>query len=267
MLQNPAPIIEKLCEINLKSTDEIISKIGALILLHPPNLTQELTSKLTNRILNFENQEIVFEFITNVVEGPSFEMLVLPKFLEQCVTRKLDPKSLEVLTRILVEKAPPRLNGNEEIRLYPIDFPVSKQISMEYDTSQRLFDLLEIGNKELCNALIALGHIKHVDKGKVGETILRLVSEISLDKDGLIVLSLAVDALIRCGQIGKVQMVMEKHLDGLLGLVEKEELVVGVLRVLDIGLSCATEGITMELLVKLNGYLLDLVASPFSEVS
>ncbi|XP_030763250.1 small subunit processome component 20 homolog [Sitophilus oryzae] len=103
----------------------ILIQISVSILLSPNiRLPQEEASLIIRKILCLDNKQLLLYFVDNISSSSSFEMLILPIFLRKCGVYQFDKEYCQILTKLLLRKAPLSFNGIHfsEWRKYIIDF-------------------------------------------------------------------------------------------------------------------------------------------------
>lgn len=279
LLQNPLPVVD-LLKIIMKHefvSEELILtsiKITIVILLSSNiKLPQEQSSTFIRHIIALEKKQVFLYFVEHISDYSAFEALILPAFLKQCVENNLDKESFQVLTKLILKKAPLCMMGRNlsSWRKYAINF-----VNHNKDMEKILFEYLSLEQNRdhyLCG-LICLPHwnVSEMDvvRTKLELNIKQICSELAID-DGdvrkrLFLLNMSVEAALHFDV--NLLHLHEQLLSVLLPLANDCRYLLA-LKTLDLYYSVyQTENIiNLDLFKKINVCLETNFSSPYHEVS
>lgn len=260
------------------------SKIMILLLLGKNvKLPQEQASSITRKILNVNKRTVLLYFVENVCSYSSFEALILPSFLKQCISNDLDYDSFRVLTKLVLTKAPLCISGMNlgSWNKYPLDFG-SKESNLIIKFKLESYVLIEDVNKIFENienwvcSLICLPHLTVPLDVKFEELILSLISVLHKSEEEsnnekqqkmLFMVNVALECAIHIN-INNLSELANVLFEFLLNTISDKNCLI-VLKCLDLLLSAVSHSniISMDTLLKLNAVLEKNFTSPYHEVS
>lgn len=151
-------------------SDEILlsaTKIVVLLLLSKNiNLQQEQASLLTRIVLNIQSTNAFLFFVENTFHYSSFEALILPTFLKQCVKVQLERRFLKILAKLTLAKSPLLESGMniENWKKYSLDFNTSINNNIVEDILMKHIKIEnekpDFNEESYIYSLICLPHIK-----------------------------------------------------------------------------------------------------------
>lgn len=263
----------------------IICKLVILLLLSKNiHLSQEQASLLIRKVLVVPQKTVFTYFVDNVSEYGSFEALILPSFLKYCVETDLNAQCLQLLTKLLMKKAPLCGNGIKllEWKQYTLNFG-------NVSTNDKILNILmdKINNTEsiadyFC-ALICLPHLNTPNTNDIINILdtntsllinkLQNCNDLSLNimetKKILFLLYNTLECLIHLGGSNVLLNKFSNICDCLLRFSINTNFIIS-LRIISLLVSALKEEqsiITMENLLKIHDTMKGNFSSPFHEVN
>lgn len=274
-VQNPISIINVLSKItNNETLPDSALKLGvqiSILLLLSKNikLSQEQASKVTRHMVSIKNESIFLYFVDNVSKFSSFEALILPAFLDRCITSHFNIPYTKSLTKLILNKTPLCQNGINLMNWtrYSIDFRSNNDLARQI-ILQRLNQAEEL----FISSLICLPHLVLSDKTEfleiLEQKLLTIVDESSKnDKKQLFLLNLVMECIIHLNGVE----ILEKNFDTILNSLSdtlRNCFSLSVLTIIDMLISVLTDTslINMDTLNRLNGLLITNFSSPYHEI-
>lgn len=274
-VQNPVSIIGILSKITGNDTlPDSLLKVGvqiSILLLLSKNikLSQEQAAKVTRHMVLINNESMFLYFVDNVSKFSSFEALILPAFLDRCVTANFNIPTTKSLTKLILNKAPLCESGINLVNWarYSIDFRsnnnLARQIMLErLDQSEELF----------VSSLICMPHLVLSDTTEFLEVlkqkvIMNITESSKNDNKKLFLLNLIMECIIHLNGV----KILEENFDLILNSLSdtlRNSVSLSVLKIIDMLIYVVkdTDLINIDTLNRLNELLITHFSSPYHEI-
>lgn len=167
LLQNSVEVLDILKKLmgHQNASEELVQtivKIGIVILLSPNiKLPQDHSTAFVRQILSLNFKNVFLYFVEHISDYGSFEALILPVFLNNCVESDLDKESLHILTKLILKKSPLCFNGIKWAtwKKYAINFRANQSTSIY----TKFMEFLNLNNLDLDNYLCAVICLPHLN--------------------------------------------------------------------------------------------------------
>lgn len=141
---------------------EVINVSVAVLLASNVKLMQENSSQLLLKIMMVNDMELLYSSVENLICYSSFEVLVLPHILRRSMSVGFDSKTLLLLAKVILAKAPLCLSGRtlDKWRKYILDIRNIKTESVDYLLRELKTLSTDTVSLDALRILIILPHLK-----------------------------------------------------------------------------------------------------------
>lgn len=264
-------VIDKDFDVDVMMT---LSKIGAILLLSKNfSLDQLNASRLSKKILYINHAEVFESFVSNSINSPQFEVLIMPDFIKY-FERNINTTTLDILARITRQKSQRIALSLEEPENFTINLKnkksieaiVSRVIEFNVNSSNQSFE-------EFINSMIILPSLVSYDKNKIDKFLNSLIVDI-LDKlsdeenlKSLYILALAVSLRRDVNETAHNESQTLKIIEKILPFTTHKEMDLLALKVLKFEIeSLKKASLTLKVFEKIHAKIHLNLISPHQEI-